>query len=231
MDGSMGDMRGMSKSPYHSDSLREDTFGSPVLQGSEESARTGFCRSGRGVSLPRFVPMLMLSALVAGIMAIVLFIVFRFYYLFIFAPLAVGLPVIGMLYALIRAGRCRWRLLGVLSGLLLFGIYYGGFWQLNYKAFLVTYGAGAPVYLRERTGHDGFGGYVRFHLQSSAMRDVSVPTPKSEESGGDFAKAACLYGMETLIMIVLGISLPEKLCGRVFYREAEPRSKKMGPER
>jgi len=216
----------MAQSPYHSDSLREGALGPQMLQGGEEPARIGSCRPGRGVSPVRFVPMLMLSALVTGIMAIVLFIIFRFHYLFILAPLAASLPVIGMLYALIRVGRCRWRLLGVLSGVLLFGIYYGGFWQLNYKAFRVTYGAGAPEYLREQTGHDGFGGYVLFHLQSSEIRDVSVPTPESKKPGGDFAKAVFLYGAETLIMLILGISLPMKFCGRVFYREPGPRSKK-----
>ena len=187
------------------------------LQPQPVSSASHYQPSGR-VSLGRFVPLILLGVVVALVMAFVLCLLEANWYFFIFTPFIVGLPVFGALLVVIRVGRCRNRVVGAIVGLLLLGLYYGGYWTMSYMLNVVWQGPEVVEYVREEGGAPGLPGYFRFRCRKALIKsthDMGAPHRRSNDA--DAFGAYMLYGLEWVLILGAGFVAGRNNGGRVFY--------------
>jgi hypothetical protein len=174
--------------------------------------------SGR-VSVARFLPLLLLSMIVAVVMAVVLCLSEANWYFFIITPFVLSLPVFGMLLVTIQIGRCRNRIVGSLAGLLLLSLYYGGYWLISYGVNVVGQGPEAVEYVRLHGGAPGIVGYFHFRCKQTVIESTpGVPNEhKHKANDSDAVGAYLFYGLELLLIPGAGFLAGRSRGGRVFY--------------
>jgi hypothetical protein len=173
--------------------------------------------SGR-VNVLLFVPLFLISLVIAFGMALLLYAVSGSWYLFFITPLLLCLPVLGGIFVTIRGGRCRSGILAAVTGLALMLAYYGGYWYLNYFAFLSYYEDKAQPILEYETGSQGFWGFIQFYCQNSTVE--SYPNPISKEKEPDKADeifSYVFYSGELIVLLAIGMRMSYMLTQRVFY--------------
>src|SRR4051794_36583669 len=162
-----------------------------------EAPRSRYVPSGRA-NWFALVPLLLAGAFMALVMAIALLLAEADFYYYFLTPLILGLPVLGMIWAIVRFGKCRNRGLGGLAGLLLAFIYYAGYWELSYLANIVVRGPAARAGVRKIGGLPGLPGYILFRCKVTqpvdAVRGADKPRPPND---GDFFFNLLFFGLET----------------------------------
>ena len=175
--------------------------------------------SSSKINLLRFLPLFLLAGIVTLVMSFLLLMADWFYYLFLIMPILIGLPVAGMIYVVIHAGRCRNSVLGRCLGIYLMLQYYLGFWGLGYLAFMGGdgYQEGTRI-LMEQTGTSGVWGYFQLHCQGNIIQDTTMPVSKDKEPDAfDKYSSYTFYGMELIFLVVIGYACSNGLSRRVFY--------------
>jgi hypothetical protein len=176
-------------------------------------------QSSGHVSIARFLPLLLVGTLVAIVMAFMLWLSEANWYFFIITPFVLSLPVFGLLLLTIRVGRCRNRIVGALTGLLLLSLYYGGYWLMSYALNVVAQGPESVEYVRLQGGAPGLVGYFHFRCRHTVVE--STPgvgnEHKRQSNDGDSVGAYFFYGLELLLIPGAGFLAGRNHGGRVFY--------------
>jgi hypothetical protein len=183
----------------------------------DETMPHHYIPSGR-VNWFALVPLLLAGALVALVMAIMLLLAESDFYYYFLTPMLLGLPVLGMIWAIVRIGKCRNRGLGGLVGLLLAFIYYAGYWELSYLVNVVARGPQMRAAVRKIGGMPGLPGYVIFRCKTShpvdAVRgDLEKPRPPTT---ADLVFNLFFFGMETVLITGIAVGLGRATSARVF---------------
>jgi len=191
-----------------------------TLQAQRVSSEEGYRPSG-WVSLGRFLPLFLLGLIIACLMAFVLCLLENNWYFFIITPFIVSVPVFGALLLAIRVGRCRNRVAGAIVGLLLLGLYYGGYWTMSYLLNVVSQGPEAVEYVRQEGGAPGVLGYFRFRCRKAVIKSTEDFGQRERHSDkGDPFGAYLFYGMEIVLILGAGFLAGKNSAGRVFYENA-----------
>jgi hypothetical protein len=185
------------------------------------SAAGSYRPSGR-VNALLFVPLFLISLVIAFLMALLLYVVSGSWYLFFITPLLLCLPVLGVIYITIRGGRCRSGVLAAITGLAMMLAYYGGYWNLHYFAFVSYYEEKAQPILEYETGSKGFWGFMQFYCKNSTIESYPNPTSKDKQPNKvDQVFSYLFYSGELIVLLALGMRLSYVLSQRIFYERTK----------
>jgi hypothetical protein len=188
-----------------------DEAGAPVAR---------YVPSGR-VNLLVFLPLMVVGALIAAVMACFLLIAESGFYYYFITPLILGLPVFGATWAIVRWGRCRHRGLGGLAGIVLVFIYYAGYWELSYLANIVIRGPRMVAAAAQIGGLPGLPGYIVFRCKTSRPVDAQRPAAKpAPPTSLDAIFNGIFFGVETFALALGGIALGRQAASRVYFERS-----------
>jgi hypothetical protein len=173
--------------------------------------------SGR-VNIPRFGALLIGAAVISLVSVVALFISDIFFYMPIFSPLLLLVPVCAGIWLLVHFGQCRQPLLGAAVGVALAMVYYLGFWGISYAAFTSVAGQEAVQEIDEYTGSTGIVSYFIFRCKTNVISNVGMPKSTDREPDKvDMVFNFLLYLTEFLMVGGLAALWSLKTSRRVFY--------------
>lgn len=159
-----------------------------------------YVASGK-VDFLRLMPLMLLGAVVALVMAFALLLAESWMYLYFVTPLILGLPVFGMVWLATKRGRCRNRGIGGFVGLLLAFAYYAGYWELSYLANVVSQGPVMVAVTEAVGGMPGLPGYVVFRCKTTRPMKVGAPANNRPPTTVDALFNGFFFGLETLVVV------------------------------
>ena len=188
----------------------------PLLFETEELPRH-YVPSGK-VNVLLLIPLMLVGALIAVVMAFVLLLTEDGFYFYFFTPLIVSLPVMGAIFVIVRWSRCRNRGLAGLVGAVLMFVYYEGYWELSYIDNIVVRGPAAVAAVTRIGGLSGLPGYVVYRCKTSRPVQFGHDNPKNPRPPNvvEIGFNSCFFGLETLMVAVLGIVVGRDYGGRVY---------------
>ncbi len=174
---------------------------------------SAFYKSDGRLSLLPFVLLLLFGIVVSVVMAVVLLIVQDYWYYFIITPIVLSLPVWAMVYAIVHVGKCRNVVAAGVAGVLLFWIFYFGFWTLDYGVFRLSCDEEGLAALEQMGGSTSLIGYFHFRCKTTSVEDVgsSLKDEKPDPFG-----AYMFFGVESLIFLFAPI-FSIVMSQRVYY--------------
>ncbi|AMV38556.1 hypothetical protein [Planctomyces sp. SH-PL62] len=174
--------------------------------------------SGR-IDFLRLIPRLVAGGIVALVMAVALLLTEGGFYFYLITPLILAVPVFGMVWVVVRGGRCRNRGFAGFVGMALAFVYYAGYWELSYLANVVSHGPGMVALTEAVGGLPGLPGYVAFRCKTSRPVDVGrggANQAARPPGAVDVIFNGVFFGMETLLIAGAAIAIGRSSASRVY---------------
>ncbi|MDG3002705.1 hypothetical protein [Paludisphaera mucosa] len=183
-----------------------------------QEAPATYVPSGR-IDLLRLVPLLLVGAVVALVMAFLLLRAESRFYFYLITPLILGAPVFGMVWLVVRGGRCRNRGFAGFVGLLLAFAYYAGYWEISYLVNVVARGPAMVAITEAMGGLPGLPGYVVFRCRTSRpvdVRDRGKNQAARPPGWFDVGFNGLFFGAETLLVVGIAVAVGRSAASRAF---------------
>jgi hypothetical protein len=196
----------------------KDTVLMPCGEDLSSTTRVKYYRPSGKVSLHRFIPLFLAGSVVAVGMAFVLLLAEADCYYFIFTPLVLSIPVFAFVYLLIRKGRCRLRWLAIMAGLFLVLLFYIGYWQLSYMAYIFVVFEEEPENAPLLFNFKNLWIYFQLKCETSIISTTPGIEP-TEPDASDSIASYIFYSVEFLMFLFGGIFGSNYFGQRVFYEK------------